>query len=271
MVVELEPTFTVTNPEPEYSGWEGDGSGMRDGDSSNSNSIYGSADTDGGRITADLGDVYFVDRIELQAVSAGGWGALYLNGAIVLVSRDGEKWDPVLVADGMDDPPQLTPFPVKRFARYVRLVRERNWFGVGEFRVFGEQMAEYPDQGTVPANKDGGSPSVFARFMPNVAVYWPPASNDGFGRFILGDPIEVVCRWEDKAVKFVTPQGQEAVSDAIVYVGRKVAIGGWLALGDETAVGTGVDPRSLAGAREIRQVHSSPSLAGDEVLYKAIL
>lgn len=114
--------------------------------------------------------------------------------------------------------------------------------------------------------------TVFSRYMPQEATYWPVQSpNDGFGRVVFGSPVLVQCRWENKAVKFVTAQEQEAVSDAIVYVAHEVEIGGWLALGDETAAGVSPGPRGLAGAREIRQVHASPSLAGDETLYKAIL
>lgn len=129
----------------------------------------------------------------------------------------------------------------------------------------------HPSPGFVIYSGDGTPVPAYSRFMPQVGTYWPPAFNDGFGRLQFSAPVAVHCRWEDKAVKFVTAQGQEAVSDAVVYVDRKVAIGGWLCLGDKTVTGTNADPRSVAGAREIRQVHSSPSLAGDEVLYKAIL
>lgn len=254
--MELTPTFTVTNPEPEFTGWTGDGSGMRDGVIDTESSVYASSNAEGGHITADLGSLHFVESIAVQAIAPefGGWGVDFLNGAIVLISRDGNQWQPIVVIEGLTDPPQLVSFSIGRVARYVRISREQgNWIGIGEFRVFGR--AERP------------LPPVFARYMTQVATYWAPGGNDGFGNVTFAAPEVVKCRWQDVAIMFRDPQAREVASDAVVYVDHDVEVGGYLALGDHSTT----NPRSVEGAKEIRQVQRSPSLSGDEVLIKAIL
>jgi hypothetical protein len=47
-----------------------------------------------------------------------------------------------------------------------------------------------------------------------------------------------------------------------------LAVTGYLARGDAALSS---DPRAVPGAREIRNVGSSPSLSGDEVLFKVML
>lgn len=114
--------------------------------------------------------------------------------------------------------------------------------------------------------------------MLQVATYWPPGVNDGTGGLDFSgvDPLALYVRWEDAAKLFRDASGREFVSEAIVYSTLDVAIRGYIALGDFTG-GSGTagepvaDPRTLAGAYEIRQKLLSPSLSTDEGLVKAIL
>ena len=110
--------------------------------------------------------------------------------------------------------------------------------------------------------------------MVQLATYWPAGSNNGFGKlsFDAVEPELIYCRWQDVSKMFRDAQGRDTVSEAVVYVDQAVVIGGWIALGDHIGTGAGtagdVDPRSVAGAREIRQIAVSPSLANDEELWK---
>jgi len=115
--------------------------------------------------------------------------------------------------------------------------------------------------------------SPYTRHMYQVATYWEPGVNDGFGNlsFAAVQPVLLRCRWENKTVLFRSSSGQEVTSEAVVYTQTDVLLRGYLFLGDEVATGPGLDPRSLAGAREIRRVDSSPSLTADVQLYKAYL
>lgn len=107
------------------------------------------------------------------------------------------------------------------------------------------------------------APLVFN--MRQAATYWPPGAADGYGGIVPGTPRVVACRWEDRAVLFRSPSGEEEVSAAVVYPDQELAVKGYLALGDQTAT---ADPRGLAGAREIRQVGKSPALRRDVELNK---
>lgn len=104
----------------------------------------------------------------------------------------------------------------------------------------------------------------YARNMNQAATYWAPGANDGFGGVAAGAAVAILCRWQDKADLFRSPEGQELVSNAVVYVDRELAVKGKLALG--THVGT-----PPASAKEIRQTGSSPSLNAGETLLKVWL
>lgn len=108
--------------------------------------------------------------------------------------------------------------------------------------------------------------------MHQRATYWHPGVNDGFGNlsFAAVVPVAIMCRWEDKAVLFRNSQGQEEVSDAVIYPDRPLLLRGFVALGDHVETGP-VDPRRLAGAREIRFAGSSPSLTAGLVLHKVLV
>lgn len=101
--------------------------------------------------------------------------------------------------------------------------------------------------------------------MPQCATYWPPGGNDGFGGRRAATPQRLACRWQNVQQLFRTPEGREAVSQAVVYVSAAVALGGRLLLGESGSL-----PPPPA-ALEVRQVDSSPSLDGTEVLHKAYL
>jgi hypothetical protein len=106
--------------------------------------------------------------------------------------------------------------------------------------------------------------------MNDVATYWAPGVNDGFGNLDFSGvtPVLIACRWQDAQILARDAQGQEFTSQAIVYPDRELAVTGYLARDDATLSS---DPRAVPGAREIHNVGSSPSLSGDEVLFKVML
>jgi len=87
--------------------------------------------------------------------------------------------------------------------------------------------------------------TAYTENMNQAATYWAPGANDGFGGVMFGAAVAVMCRWQEKAELFRSPDGQELTSSAVVYVDRLLAVRGKLALG--TFVGT-----PDASAREIR-------------------
>lgn len=104
--------------------------------------------------------------------------------------------------------------------------------------------------------------------MHQEATYWAPLLNDAFGNKTFDTPTLILCRWQNNAVLFVSPDGKELTSSAIVYPAEEVVAQGYMALGDLTGV---ADPKTLNEAYEIRQVQQSPSLDAQQVLFKVYL
>lgn len=107
------------------------------------------------------------------------------------------------------------------------------------------------------------------RDHPNDITYWAIATQDGYGGYTFPAPVVVKGRWEEKQELFRDAKGDEAMSQAIVYVDTDVVLRGYLAEGDQTAT---ADPTQLPGqAYEIKQYLKIPDLRGNEVERKAIL
>lgn len=114
----------------------------------------------------------------------------------------------------------------------------------------------------------------YTKDMRQVATYLPPGAPDGFGGVTLGAPDIIKCRWQDKAELFRSSEGQELTSSAVVYVDRMLEPRGYLALGDFSGDVDSDGFLSLddvPGAREIRQIGTSPSLRVEDELIKVWL
>lgn len=107
-------------------------------------------------------------------------------------------------------------------------------------------------------------------YMPTTVTYWSPRVNDGYGGGSYGAPVEALCRWEEVAEKFTTPDGEELVSSAIVWPDFIPETGGFLYRG-ELVTGIPADPREQAGAYEIKKVQRTPELSGPLEEVKAYL
>ncbi len=93
-------------------------------------------------------------------------------------------------------------------------------------------------------------------------------STDGFGGFTYGAPITFDCRWEDRETTFRDDEGNEQVSNVIVYLEKDVAIGDYIAEGEYDATVT--DPTTVGGKR-VRQFNKIPNLRNTEMQRKAFL
>jgi hypothetical protein len=101
--------------------------------------------------------------------------------------------------------------------------------------------------------------------MEQTATYWAAEDNDGFGGKTYSAPVVILCRWQNVSQLFRSVEGQEVVSEAVVYPDRELSISGKLVLGEDLSA---IPPNE---AKEIRQVSSSPDLSETEVLHKVFL
>ena len=106
-----------------------------------------------------------------------------------------------------------------------------------------------------------------ARRLKQTAVYWPEtAIPDRFGRHTYATGVEIKCRWQDKTMQFKKPDGEVAVSNAVILTldSRVTGVGGYLFLGKLTdIVGNETKPIE-AGAKRIEQRRASPNLRNNE-------
>lgn len=102
--------------------------------------------------------------------------------------------------------------------------------------------------------------------MRQVATYWAPTGRVVFGNPELDQPVLIKCRWQGRAVSFLTESGEQRVSRAVVYTDRELRTGGVIALGDWS--GYIDNPLEIDRAQRVAQVGSSPSVGADEVLHK---
>lgn len=94
------------------------------------------------------------------------------------------------------------------------------------------------------------------------------ATADSYGGFTFAAPELSAGRWEDRREVFVTPQGSEEVSRAIVYLETDVAVDDFLVLDDHSGQG---NPVMVPGALPVRQFLKTPSLRSLQSERKAIL
>ena len=124
----------------------------------------------------------------------------------------------------------------------------------------------------------------FRRNMPEPATYWAPNENDGFGGLSYKAPVAFSVqpidnwwdwffsadegagvRWQEKAELFRSSDGRELTSSAVVYVPRKLDIGGKIARGLHAT------EQPVESAHEVRQLGESTNLRGTQRLHKVWL
>jgi len=116
--------------------------------------------------------------------------------------------------------------------------------------------------------------SSFEQFLnrnyKQTAVYWGNPRNDGYGRNLYDDPVEIKCRWENSFQVFEAndDKGTKFVSRAIVYVGVNLDYDGVLWLGTlaeledylESSSGSYIDPVDVPEAYPIKRTEKIPIL-----------
>lgn len=103
--------------------------------------------------------------------------------------------------------------------------------------------------------------------MTQDVTYWAPGVANEFDEITFPDPVVLKCRWQDVAVLFRNAQGQEVISNAVIYPAYKLELKGYVKKG----INTDVNPQGLDGAFEIRQSGDSPNLGGTLTLNKVFV
>lgn len=110
--------------------------------------------------------------------------------------------------------------------------------------------------------------TIATRHMKEDVTHWAIAGSDGYGGFTFGTPVKLKGRWEEKAVLFLTPSGEEVVSSSIVYLPSAIAVGDYLGLGDLTAT---ADPTTITDTWRVRQHGRNTDLRNLQSVRKVFL
>ena len=121
---------------------------------------------------------------------------------------------------------------------------------------------------------------MLVRNCPQVAVYWSAGVEDGYGSKVYGEPVELLCRWEEKNQLIRLDDGSEISSRALAYVLQDVELEGMMYLGTleslydsynvDSSAGAVDDPKSYDGAWVIKKVEKSPTLGSTTVFYRKV-
>lgn len=108
------------------------------------------------------------------------------------------------------------------------------------------------------------------RKLKQKLVHWPGAANDGYGGYTYGTAVEYICRWQDKQETFKDFDGEEQISNAIIYMEVGIARkGSWVYKGELADLDSEhSDPKSIDNAFPIQAIQESPNVRGTQTLYK---
>ncbi len=130
-------TFTVSSVYSNYTGHLGTHGtttgGLSDTLTNGTTSVWGSNASPNENIVADFGRVVTVNEVLVAPIDSGfgGWGPSYADGVRIESSTNGTDWTPGATISGTQNG-VTTPFAINTQARYVRLIRNSSYIGLGE-------------------------------------------------------------------------------------------------------------------------------------------
>lgn len=115
------------------------------------------------------------------------------------------------------------------------------------------------------------STTAILRLLKQTAVYWGSPIPNGTGGFTYSDPVEVVCRWEDKKETILTNEGDTIISNSMILSITNMDEQGYLYLGELDDLNSTDVPFDLEDCRQIVMKHKVPTVNAKAILYKYML
>ena len=112
--------------------------------------------------------------------------------------------------------------------------------------------------------------SLLTRMRRQDAVYWEVNGYGDDGQPAFDPPREIRVRWEDVHEVFVDDQGNDIVSNSVVYVGEDLKTQSMLWLGKLTDLDSDI-PHENEKAYAIRKFEKIPNLKASDFLRIAVL
>lgn len=111
---------------------------------------------------------------------------------------------------------------------------------------------------------------LITKMCKQKAVYWGSPTPDGYGGKTFASPVELSVRWQDVNNVAVTPEGEQFISRATVFVLQDVDLGGFLRLGEMDSDEPS-SPIGVSGAYPIRAFNKTPTLKATQFVRTALI
>lgn len=109
--------------------------------------------------------------------------------------------------------------------------------------------------------------SFTAMFHNDTATYWQCTGIDGFGKPTFAAPTTIKCRWEQRVEKVFTPEGEQIMSKARLFLGQSIAINDYIFYGTSAAL----NPLVVPNAYRVIDYREIPGFGGTEPERRALL
>lgn len=116
--------------------------------------------------------------------------------------------------------------------------------------------------------------SFITRNHNQTIVYWANPVADGRGGHTFDAPVEVQGKWEDSQKRVIDADGNESLSESVIYVGQDMEAGEWVFLGALADIPSSEDdtnPGDVTGSRQIVRFNKIPNMAADDFERRAFL
>ena len=103
--------------------------------------------------------------------------------------------------------------------------------------------------------------------LTQTLTYWSPSSQDGFGGISYSTPVTIKGRYQEENDTYNDFEGEEFISNAVVYTNQELGHNGWIYNG--TSVAT--NPQTEQDAYRIRRLFKTQTPNASIIVYKYIL
>lgn len=111
------------------------------------------------------------------------------------------------------------------------------------------------------------------KYLTDTAVLWPVTGYNAYNELTFSTGVEISVRWEDRDELFVSKDGKELVSRAILHVNQDIVPDSFMYLGVLTDLSTAekANPKLVQDAYAVKAFKSLKSVTGKDTLRKVYL
>lgn len=112
-----------------------------------------------------------------------------------------------------------------------------------------------------------------SKYLIDTAVLWAVTGKNAYNELIFSAGVEVFVRWEDKQEIFISEEGKELSSKAILHINQDVIPDSFMFLGDLDDLTTAqkADPKLCETAYAVKSFKKTKSVGGIYILRKVYL